>query len=303
MSIIVVGSSAFDDIKTPRGSRKRIVGGSCIYFSIASSFKSKTNIVSVVGSDFPKRMLTILGKRNIATDGLIIENGTTFNWGGTYNTFSEDPETRFTNLNVFKKFSPHIPTSYPKENAILFLANIDPVLQNKVLDLYPKPRIVGLDTMNFWINSKRKELFKILNRIDILTINELELRLIGRKKSIQDCCKVITKDLKIKFLIVKKGSMGSMLVTNKSFNLVPSYPFCDVVDPTGAGDSYAGALFSFLDNKKNINKGTILDAMIYATSLSSFTIENFGINRLLNLKRSDIYKRENELKKIARIEI
>jgi sugar/nucleoside kinase (ribokinase family) len=301
MSIIVVGSSAFDDIKTPKGSRKKIIGGSCIYFSIAASFKSKTHIVSVVGKDFPKNIFKTLNKKDVSTDGLKIENGKTFSWGGTYNTFSEDPETRFTHLNVFEKFSPDIPGSYPQKNAILFLANIDPALQNKVLNLYHDPRIVGLDTMNFWINSKRKELSKILKKIDILTINELELKLLGRKDSLHDSLKVLIEELQIKFIIVKRGSAGSMLATKKAFHWIPGYPFCNVVDPTGAGDSYAGALFSYLDNKKNINEQTILDAMIYASSLSSFTIEKFGIDRLLRLKKSDIRKRETELKKIARL--
>ncbi len=301
MSIIVVGSSAFDDIETPRGSRKRIVGGSCIYFSLAASFKTKVNIVSVVGKDFPKKTIQTLNKKGISTEGLVVKKGKTFSWGGKYNSFSEDPETNFTNLNVFESFSPEIPDSYKEKKSILFLANIDPDLQNKVVDLYERPKIIGLDTMNFWIGSKRKQLLKILKKVDILTINELELRLIGKKKSLHDCLKVLTNDIGIKFLIVKRGSGGSLLVTKKSFDWVPSYPFCDVVDPTGAGDSYAGALFSSLDILTSLTSKSIIDSMVYASALSSFTIESFGVDSLLNLKKKDILKRERELRKIARI--
>lgn len=301
MSITVVGSSAFDDIETPRGSRKGIIGGSCIYFSLAASFKAKSNIVSVVGEDFPRKIIKILNDKSVSTDGLIVKDGRTFSWGGKYNSFSEDPETNFTNLNVFESFSPKIPDSYKEDGSILFLANIDPVLQNKVVNLYNKPRIVGLDTMNFWIQSKRKSLVNVLKKVDILTINELELRLLGRKKSLNDCLNVLTDELGIKFLIVKRGSGGSLLVTKKSFHWIPSYPFCDVVDPTGAGDSFAGALFSSLDIKSNISIETIIESMVYATALSSFTIEKFGVENLISLKKKDILSREKELRKIARI--
>ena len=301
MSITVVGSSAFDDIETPRGARKGIIGGSCIYFSLAASFKAKSNIVSVVGNDFPKKIFQILNKKSVSTEGLIVKSGKTFSWGGKYNSFSEDPKTKFTNLNVFQSFSPYIPQSYNEKNSILFLANIDPDLQNRVVDLYKRPRIVGLDTMNFWIESKRKSLIKALKRVDILTINELELRLLGRKKSLNGCFKVLTNELGVKYLIVKRGSGGSLLVTKKSFHWIPSYPFCDVVDPTGAGDSYAGALFSSLDTKRNINIKSIIESIVYASALSSFTIEKFGVENLINLKKSQIINREKELKKIARI--
>jgi len=192
-------------------------------------------------------------------------------------------------------------SSYNEKGSILFLANIDPVLQNKVIKISKKPRVIGLDTMNFWIGTKRKSLLQILKKIDILTINELELKLLGRKKSLSDCLKVLTNDLSIRFLIVKRGSGGSLLVTKNSFDWVPSYPFCDVVDPTGAGDSYAGGLFSSLDINKNINRKSIIESMVYASALSSFTIESFGIERLLNLKKKDIVKREKELRKIARV--
>ena len=300
MSIIVVGTSAFDDIQTPRGKRKKIIGGSCIYFSLAASFKSRTKIISVVGKDFPKKTLNLLNRKKVATEGLAIEEGKTFSWGGVYNKFSEDPVTKFTRLNVFQNFSPQVPQSYTK-GSMLFLANIDPVLQNKVLDLYPNARIVGMDTMNFWINSKRNELNKILKRINILTINELELRLIARKSSFNDCLDVLRNRYQIKFLIIKRGSSGSMLVTNKTIKWIPSYPFCDVVDPTGAGDSYAGALFSYLDTLKNINQKSILEGMLYASALSSFTIEKFGVERLLTLKKKDLNARRKLLKEIIKL--
>tara|TARA_B100000700_G_scaffold330716_1_gene458587 strand:- start:2263 stop:3165 length:903 start_codon:yes stop_codon:yes gene_type:complete len=300
MSIIVVGTSAFDDIRTPRGFRRKIIGGSCIYFSLAASLKSKTKIISVVGRDFPKRTLKLLNNKKINTDGLKVEKGNTFSWGGVYNTFSEDPETKFTKLNVFEHFAPEIPKSY-SNGSILFLANIDPSLQNKVIDLYPKPRIVGMDTMNFWINSKKRELDKILKRVDILTINELELRLIGKKDSLEGCLKVLRKKYKIRFLIIKRGSAGSMLFSNQTIKWIPSYPFCDVVDPTGAGDSYAGALFSYLDNVKTVTQKHILESMVYASALSSFTIEKFGVERLLTVRKSELNSRIKFLKNLSKL--
>jgi len=220
MSIIVVGSSAFDDIETPKGKRARILGGSCIYFSLAASFKSQSKIVSVVGEDFPKNIFFKLNKKKIKTEGLVVEKGKTFSWGGVYKTISEDPETRFTNLNVFEDFQPQIPNSYKKNNKILFLANIDPDLQNKILDESSANKFIGLDTMNFWIASKRRSLFKAIQRVDLLTINELELKLITKKDSLERAFSDIFKKFKIKYLIVKRGSGGSMLVSRKNFHFL-----------------------------------------------------------------------------------
>jgi len=301
MSIIVVGSSAFDDIETPKGKRVRILGGSCIYFSLAASFKAQSKIVSVVGQDFPKNIFLKLNKKKIQTEGLVIEKGKTFSWGGVYKTISEDPETRFTNLNVFQDFQPEIPSSYKKNNKILFLANIDPDLQNKILDDSSTNKFIGLDTMNFWISSKRRSLFKAIQRVDLLTINELELKLITNKDSLEKAFSDIFKKFKIKYLIVKRGSAGSMLVSRRSFHWIPSYPFVNLVDPTGAGDSFAGALFSHLSKRSFITEKDIIDGMIYGSAMSSFTIESFGTERLFKLSLKELESRHKKLRRIARI--
>ncbi len=301
MSIIVVGSSAFDDIETPKGKRVRILGGSCIYFSLAASFKSQSKIVSVVGEDFPKNIFFKLNKKKIKTEGLVVEKGKTFSWGGVYKTISEDPETRFTNLNVFEDFQPEIPNSYKKNNKILFLANIDPDLQNKILDESSANKFIGLDTMNFWIASKRRSLFKAIQRVDLLTINELELKLITKKDSLERAFSDIFKKFKIKYLIVKRGSGGSMLVSRKNFHWIPSYPFVNLFDPTGAGDSFAGALFSHLSKRNSFTEKDILDGMIYGSAMSSFTIESFGTERLFKLSPKELESRHKKLRKIARI--
>ena len=301
MSIIVVGSSAFDDIETPKGKRVRILGGSCIYFSLAASFKSQSKIVSVVGEDFPKNIFFKLNKKKIQTEGLVVEKGKTFSWGGVYKTISEDPETRFTNLNVFEDFQPEIPNSYKKNNKILFLANIDPDLQNKILDESSANKFIGLDTMNFWIASKRRSLFKAIQRVDLLTINELELKLITKKDSLERAFSDIFKKFKIKYLIVKRGSGGSMLVSRKNFHWIPSYPFVNLFDPTGAGDSFAGALFSHLSKRNSFTEKDILDGMIYGSAMSSFTIESFGTERLFKLSPKELESRHKKLRKIARI--
>ena len=301
MSIIVVGSSAFDDIETPKGKRVRILGGSCIYFSLAASFKSQSKIVSVVGEDFPKNIFFKLNKKKIQTEGLVVEKGKTFSWGGVYKTISEDPETRFTNLNVFENFQPEIPNSYKKNNKILFLANIDPDLQNKILDGSSANKFIGLDTMNFWIASKRRSLFKAIQRVDLLTINELELKLITKKDSLERAFSDIFKKFKIKYLIVKRGSGGSMLVSRKNFHWIPSYSFVNLVDPTGAGDSFAGALFSHLSKRNSFTEKDILDGMIYGSAMSSFTIESFGTERLFKLSPQELESRHKKLRKIARI--
>jgi len=301
MSIIVVGSTAFDNIETPKGKRKRIIGGSCIYFSLAACFKSKPKIVSVVGKDFSKKIFDKLNKKNIDTEGLVVANGKTFSWGGKYKSISEDPETKFTNLNVFENFKPSIPDSYVRNNKIIFLANIDPDLQNNVLDSMKKKKFIGLDTMNFWILSKRKSLDRALNKIDLLTINELELSLISNKKSFKKSIQYIFNNYPIKYLIVKKGSAGSILATKKSFKWIPCFPFANMTDPTGAGDSFAGGLFSFLEKSKKIDENSICLGMIYGSAIASFTIESFGINKIMNLKSNELNLRFNELKKISKI--
>ena len=301
MSIIVVGSTAFDDIETPKGKRDRIIGGSCIYFSLAACFRSNPRIVSVVGKDFSKNFFRELNKKGIDTSGLLLKDGKTFSWGGKYKSISEDPETKFTNLNVFENFQPIIPTSYKLKNKIVFLANIDPDLQNKVLDSLDSKKFIGMDTMNFWINSKRKSLDRAFERINLLTINELELGLITKKKSLEKSLEYIFNRYPIKFLVVKKGSSGSLLATRNSLNWIPCYPFAKMIDPTGAGDSFAGGLFSFLNNVNSFDKKNILLGMIYGSAIASFTIESFGTNKIFNLSKKEIDNRYKLLKKIAKI--
>lgn len=301
MSIIVVGSTAFDDIETPKGKKTRVVGGSCIYFSLAASFLAKPKIVSVVGNDFSKQFFSKLNKKNIETSGLIVKNGKTFSWGGKYKSVSEDPETKFTNLNVFENFDPFIPKSYYLANKIIFLANIDPDLQNKVLDTVDSKKFIGMDTMNFWILSKRKSLDKAFNRIDLLTINELELGLITKKNSLDKSLKYIFDKYSLKYLIVKKGSAGSLLATKNELFWIPCYPFADMVDPTGAGDSFAGGLFSYLAKSNSITKKNIIKGMIYGSSIASFTIESFGTDKLFKLSKKELGIRFRYLTKMAKI--
>jgi sugar/nucleoside kinase (ribokinase family) len=294
--VSVVGSIAYDDLVTSEGSKNDLLGGSAIYFSIAACNMSKVSIIGSVGEDFKKKDLELLESKQINIKHINHSKGTTFRWKGSYVNNSEEPETLITNLGVFKDFSPCLNEDI-KKSQYVFLANISPLLQKKISKSLINPkRIVGLDTMNHWILDMKEDLEFVMKDINILFINKIEAFLFAKSKSIEDSANyIIEKGPKI--CIIKDGKNGSYLyVKNNETFFCPSYKIDKLIDPTGAGDSFAGGFFGYISN---INEPTIEDfkeAMIYGTAIASITIEGFGINNLYNISKNDICKRVKEIK-------
>jgi sugar/nucleoside kinase (ribokinase family) len=286
MTILVVGSIAFDTVETPHGSLTDAPGGSALFFSASASFFSPVNVVGVVGEDFDSTLIDFLRKRNVNFDGMIFEKGKTFRWGGKYHTDMNIRETRFTHLNVFENFNPVIPDHY-KDCACLFLANIDPDLQLQVLDQVKKPQMVIMDTMNFWISNKLKSLEKVIQKCDVLILNDEEARDLTGKQNLISAGKQIIK-MGPSHLIIKKGEHGALLLSDDSFFSAPAFPTEKVVDPTGAGDTFAGGTVGFLSQKNNIKRSDLCHAILYGTTLASFNVEDFSFRRLVNLTRGEI---------------
>ncbi|MEI6862818.1 MAG: PfkB family carbohydrate kinase [Candidatus Omnitrophota bacterium] len=299
MSILVVGSVALDSIKTPFGKRKDILGGSATFFSIAASFFDKVNIVAAVGEDFPEKYLAVLKGRGIGLGGLEIKKGAkTFRWSGEYNYDLNTAHTIATHLNVFKDSDPKVPTSLRKPK-VLFLANIDPDLQLSVLKQVSRPKIVACDSMNYWIETKRKSLMRLLKEIDIFLLNDGEARLLtGETNLLKAAQKVLSYGPKA--VIVKKGEHGVMYFSRTSHFISPAYLLETVRDPTGAGDTFAGGMIGYLSTVKDISNPAICRGIVYGSILASFTVEDFSIDRLAKISMSDIRRRYDHFKKITR---
>ncbi|RKZ08582.1 sugar kinase [bacterium] len=290
MSIVVVGSVAFDSISSPHGSVERAVGGSATYFSLAASIFSSVKLVAVVGEDFGAENIELFHRKGIDTEGLeVVEGGKTFFWQGSYMEDMNERDTIKTELNVFEGFDPTLPDSY-RSSEFLFLGNIDPDLQIRVLEQVKGDPIIGCDTMNFWIDRKRQRLHDILKKIDILFINDSEaVQLSGEKNLIRAGRRLI--DTGPQKVVIKKGEHGSVLFSGDEIFLIPAFPLEEVVDPTGAGDSYAGAFFGYLDSAGGIDNNFFKRAVVYATVVAGFTCEGFSVERLARLEREEVEER------------
>jgi sugar/nucleoside kinase (ribokinase family) len=299
MSILIVGSVALDTIEAGGKKIKEALGGSAIYASIASSFLAKTAVISVVGKDFPKKHIDVLKKHKIDISELKIFEGKTFRWTGKYSCDFNQAHTLDTQLNVFERFKP-IVCEKNKNIDYLLLANIDPDIQFEVLKNICKVKLVALDTMNLWIETKFKKLKKLLTLVDILFINEDEAKQLSNSKNLLLSAKVISK-MGPKIIIIKRGKFGAMLFKNNEFFFVPSYPLEKITDTTGAGDTFAGAFLSYIASNNNIAMRTLKKAMFYATVIASFNIESFSVNKLSNLTKKEISARLNMFKKITEL--
>jgi len=290
MSILVVGSVAFDTIRTPFGDAKEALGGSATYFSYAASFFSPVSIVAVVGTDFPKQNIQLLTDRGISTEGLEVVAGKTFRWTGSYENDMNAAKTHATDLNVFETFKPKI-SSQLAGIPHVFLANIDPDLQLSVLEQTKKPALVGCDTMNLWINIKPDSLNRLLQRVDLFLLNEGEARLFtGIANLVKAGYDLLKRGPKI--VVIKKGEHGAILLTKDFFFVSPAYPVEDVFDPTGAGDCFAGGFFgSLVTNGKFFNETSLRQSVIYGTIMASFNVESFSIDRLKTVHQRDIVDR------------
>ncbi|MCP2520080.1 PfkB family carbohydrate kinase [Candidatus Aminicenantes bacterium AC-708-M15] len=297
MSLLVVGSIALDTIHTPQDSRERILGGSCVYFALASSFFTRPRIVGVVGEDFPNEYYNLLKERDIDLEGLKISPGKTFFWEGRYDENPDYRETIKVELNVFSTFQPVLPEKYQYSDFV-FLANIDPDLQANVLNQIKKPKLIALDSMDWWIEHKLESLLNVIKRIDVFFVNEDEAKMLTQRANIIKAGKELIK-LGPSLIILKKGTHGALVFSKERIFAFPAHPVEDVIDPTGAGDTFAGGFMGFLDKKGKANLSTICKALIYGSVLASFVVEDFGVNKLLTLTYKDIKKRYREFKKLV----
>jgi len=297
VSILVVGSVALDSVETPFGNRKEILGGSATFFSLAASFFSKVDIVAVVGEDFPRRYVKLLKDNGVGTLGLSVNKGKTFRWKGRYDYDLNTAHTISTHLNVFKDFDPRVPKDLSRPE-FLFLANIDPDLQYKVLSQVKRPKLVACDSMNYWINTKRRSLEKLLGGIDILLLNDAEARqLSGESNLIKAASSVISFGPKA--VVIKRGEHGVLYFSSKAHFVAPAYLLETIYDPTGAGDTFAGGMVGYLSRVGSINEAAIRKSIIYGSIMASFTVEDFSVNRLLKISRKDIKDRFDHYRKIT----
>jgi sugar/nucleoside kinase (ribokinase family) len=302
VSVLVVGSLAVDSIETPFGSVNETVGGSATYISAAASyFVSPIRLVGVVGGDFPAKGLAFLEERNVDLDGLeVIKEGKTFRWAGRYHYDLNERDTLYTDLNVFETFDPKIPEKFRKTKNVC-LGNIDPVLQRRVLEQMDGPRLVVCDTMNYWINGKRKELEETLQMINVLILNDSEARLLSREPNLIKAGKVI-RGMGPGTVIIKKGEHGALLLTESVVFSAPAYPMENIFDPTGAGDSFAGGFTGWLARTEDLSEENLKRAVIYGSTLASFCVEKFGVEGLSDLTYLTIQDRFREFRELSRFE-
>lgn len=293
---MVVGSVAFDTIKSQYGERNKILGGAATYFSLAASYFTEVRVLAVVGEDFTSEHENVLKSRGVDIRGIEHAAGKTFHWGGEYGENLNEAKTKFTDLNVFENFSPRIPAVYA-DSDYLFLANIQPELQKQVRDAMPNVKLVGGDTMNLWINIKRPELLETLKGVDILLINDTEAKMLASDSSVPRAAHKVL-EMGPRALVIKHGEYGATIFFKdgsygagfKAFR-APALPIEEVFDPTGAGDSFAGGFMGYLASQKQITREVLKHAMFYGGVMGSFAVERFGPERLQNLTRQEIQER------------
>jgi len=298
MSLVIIGSLAFDTIETPFGRREKIVGGSGTYCSLAASFFTRPNVVGVVGEDFPDETVAFLKSKKIDLRGLEVRPGKSFFWEGHY---GEDPNLRTTirtEPNVYEDFKPQLPPEYRKSE-IVFLANIDPDQQDEILNQVEKPKLVAMDTINLWINQKRDSLLKVLEKVDFYFANDEEVKLLtGEKNLIKAGKKILEGGPSL--VVIKKGEHGALVLGKDLVFGILAHPCEEVVDPTGAGDSFAGGFLGYLDKVKNFDDDMdVRRAAVYGSVLASFVIEDFGINRFKTLTIEEIESRFERFRKLV----
>ena len=298
--LLVVGSVALDTVKTPFGEVSEVLGGSATFFSTAASYFTSVDLIAVVGEDFPPQHLTFLKSRGIDLTGLERRPGATFRWKGEYTHQLNEARTLDTKLNVFETFRPKIPESY-RSPELLFLGNIDPELQLDVLQKLPRPPLVACDTMNFWINGKRDALWRVLEQVDILIVNDGEARALGEDSNL---VKVAQKILACgpKHLIIKRGEYGVLMFNEKQVFGAPAFPLEDVRDPTGAGDTFAGGFLGYLAATGNRSVEAFKQAIIFGSVMASFAVESFSLDRLRILDYKEVHERFRAFKQLTHFE-
>lgn len=294
MSILVVGSVAFDSITTPFGAVEDALGGSASYFSTSASFFTDVSLVAVIGEDFPQQHVDFLASHNIDLAGLQRSAGQTFRWKGRYEYDLNEAHTLETHLNVFEDFQPQLPEAY-RDAEYVFLANIDPELQLEVLQQVNHPKLVACDTMNFWIEGKKPELIKTLEKVDILVINEAEVRQLADEPNLIKAAAIV-RGFGPKTLVVKRGEYGVLMFSEGSVFSAPAYPLEEVFDPTGAGDTFAGGFVGYLAATRNLAEQNLRKAIVFGTVMASFTVEKFSLDRLREIDYAEIESRYKRIK-------
>jgi len=296
-SILVVGSVAFDTVETPFGRAEKVLGGSASFFAVAASFFVPVNLVGIVGRDFGEAQLAAFRGRRIDLDGLERGDGDTFHWQGKYSYDLNSRDTICTDLNVFERFKPRIPEKYRRSGHV-FLGNIDPVLQRDVLDQVERPDVVACDTMNFWITGKPEELKRTLKQVQVLLINDAEARMLSGEWNLVKAARAI-RGMGPSTLIVKKGEHGVVMFTDDGSFAAPAYPLEEVFDPTGAGDTFAGGFMGALASARQRDEKALRRAVIMGSTLASFCVEAFSLDRLLRLTREEIDARYRLFRKLT----
>ncbi len=299
VKMIVVGSIAYDTLQTPKGKRERALGGSATYFSTVASYFTKVGLVGVAGTDFEAAHIEFLKEHGVDTAGFERAEGKTFHWSGSYGEDFGDATTHSTCLNVFEKFDPKLPADYQNVE-FLFLANIHPALQMRVIEKVKKPRLIALDTMNFWITSALEDLKKVLGHIDVLFLNQQEaLMLSGEKKLSGAVPKLLS--MGPKRLVIKLGELGAFTVTEAGRFFAPAFPCKEIADPTGAGDSFAGGFMGSLAEHGDLSENGFRRSMLYGSTMGSFTVENFSLDTYKTLTRKAIDERFRAIKEMIAV--
>jgi sugar/nucleoside kinase (ribokinase family) len=302
--LLAVGTVAFDAIETPFGKTDKILGGSATFVGLAAShFGIKTGIVSVVGDDMPLSYLKMLNERNIDTEGVeIVKGGKTFFWSGKYHNDMNTRDTLVTELNTLADFKPKVPENF-KDSPVVMLGNLHPLTQNSVIDqMRVKPKLVILDTMNFWMNSALDDLKNVIKKIDVITINDEEARQLSGEYSLVNAAKKI-HSMGPQNVVIKKGEHGALLFNNGKMFFAPALPLASVFDPTGAGDTFAGGFAGYLAKTEDISFENMKNAVIYGSNLASFCVEKFGTERMENLTKEEVHKRLQSFKELTQFEI
>ncbi len=302
--LLAVGTVAFDAIETPFGKTDKILGGSGTFVGLAAAhFGVQTGIVSVVGGDFPQSYLNMMNDKGINTDGVeVIEDGKTFFWSGKYHNDMNSRDTLVTELNVLADFTPVVPETF-RDAAIVVLGNLHPLTQSSVLDqLSAQPKLVILDTMNFWMDAALEDLHMVLKRVDVITINDEEARQLSGEYSLVNAAKKIHL-MGPKFVVIKKGEHGALLFNDGKMFYAPALPLAEVFDPTGAGDTFAGGFSGYIAKSEDISFESMKNAVIYGSNLASFCVEKFGTERMEALQSDEVHERLKVFKELTQFDI
>ncbi|WP_159799285.1 PfkB family carbohydrate kinase [Flavobacterium sp. MK4S-17] len=302
--LLIVGTVAFDAIETPFGKTDKILGGAGTYIGLSASFfRLKQAIVSVVGEDFPQEYIDLLKDRDIDTTGLeIVKGGKTFFWSGRYHNDLNSRDTLETQLNVLADFKPVVPEHYKNADVVL-LGNLHPLIQSSVLDqLTEEPKLIVLDTMNFWMDCALPELLEVIKRVDVITINDEEARQLSGEYSLVKAAAKI-QQMGPEYVVIKKGEHGALLFHGRNVFFAPALPLEEVFDPTGAGDTFAGGFAGYITQSENVSFENMKNAIIYGSNMASFCVEKFGTERMVNLEKEEVLQRLQQFRALTQFDI